>query len=615
MISSLVYIFSVITLVFTVMLIQKTAKRLSLVNELVISILFVTAYITFISGIVSFIKLPITLFSLSICNFISTIAVALILYKTKKRQAYYINKLDIVAFIIFACVVLFVELRVFSWYLRPSYLNSDAAVHFQNAMRIVRGDEASGMYFTPLFNAIFIEICSPFLPELSYYKGMILADTVTTFLVLECIYIYIRNKVSKTSEVVVGIVVSILCFCGYPLYCYMIGGHLHWAAGVLLILYIVHTVSQYFNEGYNRVYLAVSLGLGLLSLSLSYMFFIPIIYLTTFIVLFLYYKVILKTKLIQIVIYEFAIFFPPSIITLYQCFFRYWGVNPSISFSTGGATASTNVTTSVSTVVNTASSYIDDFGMMYGNLFSDFLFALPVFILVVYYCVKNKKFNCNLFYLVFILLFSGVCFVLCIKFYISSYYYYKMYYPIWVLLWLLVIDVMVILKEQKAIFYSYFISLLLVSFLSGSNFEEKVFSIYPLLKMSPNASAAFRIYADNRIGWDTEFWNYGISDDLKELYGYVMNELNDEQGDIPLLIEYRDAIICYWYEGLTGRNSAAYYMKDREFSEVKEAIKQNKVSYAIVIKNSELYQENRNYFDSFDVVLENEEGKIIQIMH
>ena len=79
-------------------------------------------------------------------------------------QRIFVRITDIAVLAVLAGIVIAVSLHMFTPYLRLSYINSDPANYFNDAMVIVKqGVLGKHIYFSAFVNAMFIEIFSPIL--------------------------------------------------------------------------------------------------------------------------------------------------------------------------------------------------------------------------------------------------------------------------------------------------------------------------------------------------------------------------------------------------------------------------------------------------------------------
>lgn len=89
----IVYFISLLMLISAFILIKKTDKTLNILSFIGITLVVMLCYNAFICYILTFVRIPVTIISLSIINVIFTIIIAIIIYKKKQIQKYSIDKM------------------------------------------------------------------------------------------------------------------------------------------------------------------------------------------------------------------------------------------------------------------------------------------------------------------------------------------------------------------------------------------------------------------------------------------------------------------------------------------------------------------------------------------
>ena len=140
-------------------------------------------------------------------------------------QRIFVRITDIAVLAVLAGIVIAVSLHMFTPYLRLSYINSDPANHFNDAMVIVKqGVLGKHIYFSAFVNAMFIEIFSPILIVSKYYKAFILSDIFMHVLEVWMCYVLMLTVSEKKIVRIFAPVFALGYFWGYPAYSYMTGG-------------------------------------------------------------------------------------------------------------------------------------------------------------------------------------------------------------------------------------------------------------------------------------------------------------------------------------------------------------------------------------------------------
>lgn len=89
----IVYFISVLAIVSAFILIKKTEKQISILSFICITITALLCYNAFVCYVLTFIKVPITLVSLSVINFALAIAMTWAMVKKKEIQKYKFDKM------------------------------------------------------------------------------------------------------------------------------------------------------------------------------------------------------------------------------------------------------------------------------------------------------------------------------------------------------------------------------------------------------------------------------------------------------------------------------------------------------------------------------------------
>lgn len=89
----IVYLISLLMLIIAFMLIKKTENKLNILSFTGITLVCMFIFNALICYILTFIRIPITLLTLSITNLTLTIIISILIYKQKEIQKYKIDKI------------------------------------------------------------------------------------------------------------------------------------------------------------------------------------------------------------------------------------------------------------------------------------------------------------------------------------------------------------------------------------------------------------------------------------------------------------------------------------------------------------------------------------------
>ncbi len=559
--------------------IKKNDKKINFVLWLPLNLVLSYGILAFICGIINII-MPINLITVSVlCALLGIFFWYKILKKGK--QKFYFEWFDIVPFIICAMVAVFFAYNQFTGSLLPIYETSDPSVHFQMALKILNKQKLSGMYFAPLINALVIEFFGVFVENISYYKLFILSD-IFMFLMSGVVFYSVTALNSKNIKYkLCATFLTVVYMMGFPLN-NMIFGFVYLGISVTVILVLIALVKSYVENEFEHSFTVFCLMILCFSIALCYSFFAPPVFFALLAVgVFVFAK---KKELItfKFVFEQLKIFLAPCIILLCYMF---------INRSTSGISA------------------LSVEGYIYKELYSDFYLLIPPSLFVVYKCFKDRKIRFSAFLLVFVILFMAIILPLGLKGVFSSYYYYKLYYPLWgICFYLTYLAIEEIGEKNLSLAVSSFACLVICFFIAVSGTNKKIQDINMQFNPTDDSYELFDVYQFNsqRIieGDDTEKiagWNSKF-----ELYNYVF--YNNLQSDKPVQI-VADWQSTYWYEGLLNEPMEDYYWIDPE--KAMRSISEN--DYVVVLKNSDMYIENQEYFDGLEKLFSNSIGFVARI--
>jgi hypothetical protein len=456
------------------------------------------------------------------------------------------------------------------------------------AREIINSQQVTGMYFSPLLNAILLEIISPFISILKLYKGFILIDFLMLSLSGIIFYITINKFLKNSFMKISGMLVTLFYMLGYPLN-NMIFGFFYLGLGVTLICSLFFLIDCFLRNEIELKQITILVGLVTLGIILCYMLFAPVIYLATFICLIFYFfdkkqlfsSQFLKTSLVTL--------FIPGVIGLYYdyvLFFLQGGRQPAES--------------------------IQAEGYIYRDLYSNFMLILPIAIFGLVKIVKKQRNNIATFTFSILLCFMGVLLIGGLNGKVSSYYFYKNHYLLWMTLnYLLIIGLFYLSQYSKAFISIYFSIWAFLACINFLGIENKIYDNNYLFDPVIKSSTFFDIYNFNKFILDTRptYDNNKI-----ELYKYVYSNLIDHSNDETRIPFAGDWLDCYWYEAITNQigNTDRYWTIGSDvFIDEWEAGKLG--NYIIVLYDGELNKNYGGYFAGLEKIFENPAGFVATI--
>lgn len=591
MISSLIYIV-IFSLTYALILFYpKSDTKLNIVKQVFLSFCIFICLIALPCFVLKIIGVTLSLNVLSIFNAIIALGLFVKIKKIGYIQRFYLDKTDLLNVLILTILFVILFVHLFSLDLRLCYLNSDIASHFNFANSLVEGnnDNVGIMYLTALINATIINIAKPVLEQVYYYKPFIIGDAFINWFGLMMFYVLLTHFVRKKSIKRFHAIFSVLFFLGFPIYSYMIGGFVYWSLGVTFICFLIYLLDVYAKNHELRKGIAILVVLSLAAIGMSYVLFVPYVFLASFICF------------VNIFVKEGKLFAKENVFLLLKIYiipFLFILIGLLIWFASGQ--------------VNLGSLRVD--GGIYANLYSDFLPLLP-FVLFGIFCMSKTEKQSSQIFLVIIAITIAFMLVCCHMGLISRYYYYKMYYPIWTLFWVEAVIALEHLVEKKEKFALCYIAMCVVVFaLQSTAIEEKIveknakmqtveadFTIFPIYRfMSPFIESGFAPHD---------------GEEIIDAYQYVINQSQDN-GEITNFIpcvtsdDYQGD--CYWYSAITRNNSFNYFILIRQQGLSDDVLRklETEVEQFFMFKDSVVYLENYDKLQKYDVEFENSVGVV-----
>ena len=585
----LFFIIAFISFVGSVALFPKTEEKLSLLAEVLMSTVLVMCFGAVAAGVYKIIKLPVHVGTISVIYMVPSLVLWGVIIAKKKIQKLAISKIEIISVAILSSVFMAVELTVFSYEMRPSYnYNTDAGNHLASALGIVRTGEVSGMYFAAFHNAMLIELFTPFV---EYYKGFVLADSLGYYFQILFIFSMIYSIAKKKITKYMAPVLTILCWAGYPLYSYIEGHYVYWGWGAVLVCYLFYEVVQYKEKRRSGIGFGIALIAGFCGIVLCYNLFAPVALWALLILGIMEWRKqkIQFTKKTWIMLGGGAVFCVLVAVFGYFSFFHGYSRESSILAS------------------------LKMQGGCYRNLYSDFLWTLPVVLVFCIYCFKKKQMHgYGVIYLSLAalqVLVLGAYFVGMI----SAYYYYKFYYPLWIMHWVvlaLAIETIKLEESERKYVYSY-AAVFAVSLLSSfGHVEERINEAGPGW-LTEEGALGHTLYYRNMQTLQSDFAEQKYSTEQFEICQYVIDNLRPT-GEVVGFAGWEDCRgQANWYVAITGmQNHLTHQLIEAD--SWKDVLENGKFKYYVVLKGSALYKDNMDYFAGKTWIFENEEGFIVE---
>lgn len=599
MIAALLYSVSFVVAIAGFLLVPKTNKCENGIKWLSYSVVTVMCIGALAAYILNYLHITINLVSTAAIYLCIAGICFVIIYKKRRIQVLQLKVYDIMMTIFSMGVMAALFFFIHGENIRLVYKNIDLAVHYQSAMIVVRNQILTRMHFLPFHNAMIMEVLSPVFYGAYYYKSFFIADALMTGLEFLFFVSMLFEMADKRRMKIVIPIVSLLFFLGMPVYGYAVGGFCHWGCGAMISYYIIRMFGEWSTDN-RKIYVFMAI-MGVGALSFTYILFLPPIVIGLAAGLSYYFlrgsnKSVLKPKNLALI----------GIVLLLGAGLSLFAVN---KYFTG------NLTVFMESLSKQ--------GSCYSELYMDFLLLIPFAAYVIVNEIKTHRISTETIFILSGVIFEMFFLALTYMGIVSQYYYYKIYYLLWILIWVLVVryfrDYM---DKEKTFSYIYLCIYLLLAGLSFGKLEEAMIKRVPGMdtwvsenKVQKNDSDSFfgiyhaslkGIFGDKRI----------CSENKTELFDWAVT-WTKENGEKIIFVGsdaiYAECLDRAWYDGTAGINSGGWCEWSNDFFEIIEILQGKGKKYCIVLKDSNLYNKNVEYIETFDKLFENQAGVIINI--
>ena len=168
----------------------------------------------------------------------------------------------------------------------------------------------------------------------------------------------------------------------------------------------------------------------------------------------------------------------------------------------------------------------------------------------------------------------------------STYYFYKIYFLLWLIAFVLVFYGVVYAQKQTRVLIT---GCFIVSSYKAEAYNDLLHYNY------------------------ITFWMPGYSKEKEELYHWVYNELL-EQGEelVPMAGYWEDDL---WYQAITNQRYYGWGQSDPNHTDYFNHLNDSGAEYILVLKDSQIYQDEQAYFDSLERIYDTEIGFVGKLIH
>ena len=491
------YIFTVICLYITFILLKKSDKKINLICWLIISIIAYLGYNIAICMIFSVLNFTTNLIFLSIINIIFTILFLFIICKNKEIQKYEIRKRDILAIIICFVIIGYMcktQIRPFDLTVANASvdvsMHYSAATNFADNMKVLsKIDNKTGYNFTTMQTGAYINtgilmsIVRNIRPLYKEYVTFKIFETLVLLLNILGFYMLIADKLDAKKKYIIGIVFLVLYSFAYP-YTSELYGFSYLSISIVFVVGIFYLAKIYGHEISDKVVmpLIIIMGIGLI---FSYCLFVPAIF--SFICIYIFIKDFKrKDEKVYLKFFRKNSLIVTGLLVIVTILSICYLVIPTFILSDQ----------------NRLTDAIGFDGQIYKAFYQDFLFYIPFVVLFIARQIRNKKLDYESLALGLLLFQTCLELIGLWKGFVSPYYYYKIYHVLWVLVVEIAVSIMSEINDNKDLeisLISYLAVWVIIVYGAVSGIEYKFQRKFVGLIETPKLQSLAGIYFDSNI--------------------------------------------------------------------------------------------------------------------
>jgi hypothetical protein len=592
MITSSIYAISSASLLLTMYFYPKTSEKQNYLLWIPVCLLLFDCWICLVGGIFSLIHVPADITTISLVNLATAILLFWRIKKIGQIQKFEFKRIDIVFALGLAILIIGIGFIRFFHGDPIVFSTIDPAPHLKASKLILETKSVlssfPNMYFAEFPNALFMQLLDPVFHGTLSFRAFEIKDLVNLWIAGAIFYSALRMYIRNTFSILLLIVFSLLYVFGYPLNNQLFG-FFYLGLSISLII-LLQICLKFLLDGTLSLKICTFILIPtLFGLGIAYTFFVPPVFIATFVCIALYLirkyrmKTLLSGKgILRFGATQLTVFVVPTILIV---------LFTMVIGRVDGITVGSSLTNE---------------GALYRNLFMDFLPYLPFALFMVCHSIRNRVFD-------FTRILTPIFFIYTIYFFIqmylgniSTYYYYKLNFVIWfivIFLAALAVDKLIETAGTRNFILCYFAVWAVVGFLAVSEIDTKLNEKNGLMNPNPGADDSFMIYwtnffylrhdDNNVIDFD---WDYvdvcAAAAEAKQSEGFTC-------GDNIVIISDRweDAL---WVKALVD-----------EPLDYKEGLPNDDAKIWIVNKASQLYLKNKELIDGQKKLYENNYGFVI----
>lgn len=422
-------------------------------------------------------------------------------------------KLDVAVWVLLVILCAVCAYRQFGIPPAISFASTDAAAHTAASYALATGEVGVGQYLSHLATGSLMAVFEFAIDQETSYVIFEAGEVLFLFLSGASFYTLI-SALCHPIKALPALITVLLYTLGYPLN-NMLFGFSYLGLAVTIICVLVFACMTF--SCWNRATLSLSfISLLLLEVITSYSLFVPVIFLSIFILLFRAFRNQGHRNGLSIFL-SIIPFVAPVILGFLIVYSTYFIIGN-----------------------NTIGSAIAGEGGSFRDLYAGFIFVAPLAGYGFWSCWKEKAAGALTLITSLFVLFSLVLCCLCALQFVSTYYFYKTYYVLWLLFFAnAVYGVHTLRIRSLPMLVCYALTWLIVFSLAFSGLDTKLNTARPRLNPNPVAETLFPVYVYN-----LEYADFRkLSDGTVELLEFA-DGLKDEGSKVALTSN--DTILRWW---------------------------------------------------------------------
>ena len=580
-------------------LFRKTRSPQLIVLALPLTGVLAECYMTLVAAVLTLFKIPTNLFTLGIFLYGAGIFFWYRILRKKEKQAFLrISAYDLVFVGLLLTVILYIaNIRFGLPSLDWSYATVDPSARYREAMEFVNDEYVRHMFFAQLQNGTLIELISPVANYDYYYRIYVFGDILQLILNGLLFYGVARRfalkgafaKEGKTPHFgnVVAIIAALFYTLGYPLNS-MIWGFTYLGMSLYLIMATLIVTDDYVGKEFTGKILPIVLLMLLCNAMFQcYVLFMPVTYLAVAVPILVSLGKEKKLLSPGTLFKGLGIFLLPI---LFGFIYTYMEVFVQDDIKVASAASAE--------------------GAIYRDLYSNFLFFVPLALIGIILLIKKKK---NSFLTWFAPMFGVMMLFMFVVSYktgkISSYYFFKDHYLLWLVVFLLLVYALNQISFQgRAMAGLYMGSWAFVAALFFFGIENRIEARNQQFVRDNKSMYYNDLLAFN---WNT-IWTPRYRGDKMDLNHHVYDLLKNGEAKAPVaIVSIQEE--TYLYESMTGQMLTDFeWWKELTMDEYYENI-QELCDYVCVYNDCEQYLNRQDMFDRMEKIYENTAGFIAKV--